>query len=369
MELILICVMISIQAGDFCLGAVMMEGVHNTGAQEKGAQDGELLNLGARNPAAQDLAQAGAFIKWVDFSISYEALCRAYELDVNTHGTECELSWIELLAYTAARTGGKFDKKALRMMDAASDELISGEKTMAELTEKLDYYGYYYEAYQAALGGLVGEYEADGELKYGLKGYFPLARGFDYSHYDDFGAGRSYGYKRKHLGHDMMGLIGTPIIAVESGTVEALGWNQYGGWRIGIRSFDRKRYYYYAHLRQNYPFAEGLAEGSVVTAGDVIGYMGHTGYSTKENVNNIKVTHLHWGLQLIFDESQKECDNEIWIDVYPLTRFLAKHTQPVEKVAGTKEWKRTTEIVDPGVEEYLEQVNEGNRDVWSENEQ
>ena len=31
--------------------------------------------------------------------------------------------------------------------------------------------------------------------------------------------------------------------------------------------------------------------------------MGHTGDSAKENVNNIKIVHLHWGLQLIFDES------------------------------------------------------------------
>ncbi len=81
-------------------------------------------------------------------------------------------------------------------------------------------------------------------------------------------------------------------------------------------------------------------------------YMGHTGYSTTENVNNIKIVHLHWGLQLIFDESQKEGDNEIWIDVYPLTRFLAKHTQAAVKVEGTKEWMRTTEIVDLAVEEY-----------------
>ena len=65
-------------------------------------------------------------------------------------------------------------------------------------------------------------------------------------------------------------------------------------------------------------------------------YMGHTGYSTKENVNNIEITHLHWGLQLIFDESQKEGNNEIWIDVYPLTRFLAKHTQAAVKVGGRK---------------------------------
>ena len=80
--------------------------------------------------------------------------------------------------------------------------------------------------------------------------------------------------------------------------------------------------------------------------------MGHTGYSTTENVNNIKIVHLHWGLQLIFDESQKEGNNEIWIDVYPLTRFLAKHTQAAVKVEGTKEWMRTTEIVDLAVEEY-----------------
>ena len=80
--------------------------------------------------------------------------------------------------------------------------------------------------------------------------------------------------------------------------------------------------------------------------------MGHTGYSTKENVNNIEIVHLHWGLQLIFDASQKEGNNEIWIDVYPLTRFLAKHTQAAVKVEGTKEWKRSSYIVDPAVEEY-----------------
>ncbi len=83
--------------------------------------------------------------------------------------------------------------------------------------------------------------------------------------------------------------------------------------------------------------------------------MGHTGYSTKENVNNIEITHLHWGLQLIFDESQKEGNNEIWIDVYPLTRFLAKHTQ----AEGTKEWVRTNGIVDPAVEEYEAQAPDG----------
>ncbi len=103
-----------------------------------------------------------------------------------------------------------------------------------------------------------------------------------------------------------MAQTGTPVIAIESGIVEAVGWNQYGGWRLGIRSLDGTRYYYYAHLRQNRPYAEGIEEGKVVKAGDVIGYVGHTGYSTTENANNIEVPHLHLGMQLIFDESQRK---------------------------------------------------------------
>jgi len=142
----------------------------------------------------------------------------------------------------------------------------------------------------------------------------------------------------------MMAATGTPIIAVESGIVEALGWNQYGGWRIGIRSFDKQRYYYYAHLRQNRPYAANLAVGQTVTAGDVIGYVGHTGYSTKENVNNIKVSHLHFGLQLIFDESQKESVNEIWVDVYQLCKLLRQNQSEVVRDSATKEYSRKNQI-------------------------
>ena len=153
------------------------------------------------------------YIKWVDFTVSYEALCQAYDWDVDTFDTEHHVEWIPLLAYTAARTGGEFDKKALKILNETSEKLAEGEAEIETLTKDMKYYPYYLEAYSAALGGLVGEYEAevigeDGQStwqkKYGLKGYCPIARGFDYTHYDDFGAGRSYGYKRRHLGHDMM---------------------------------------------------------------------------------------------------------------------------------------------------------------------
>lgn len=303
----------------------------------------------------------GNYIKWVDFKVSYEALCEAYDLDVKTYGEDVHLNWIELLAYTGAKSGGSFGKGSVAQIDKLAKELAGKETTLNELTKDMEYYEYYYEAYEAVLGGMVGEYEIEQaddtgrkvwKKVYGLKAFSPIAKGFEYNDYDDFGSSRSYGYKRQHLGHDMMGQIGTPIAAIESGYVEALGWNQYGGWRIGIRSFDGKRYYYYAHLRQNFPYALDLKEGSVVTAGDIIGYMGHTGYSTKENTNNIDTVHLHWGLQLIFDESQKEGNNEIWVDCYALSRFLYKNRSLAEKNAETKEWFRVYQMKDPSVTAY-----------------
>lgn len=295
------------------------------------------------------------FIRYMEFTPTKEALQIAYEWDKETWSEQTHIDWIALLAYGAVMGGGEYNKKVIKAMDNYANAVRSGERSLEEL-EELENYTYYYEILSAVLGGMVGSYRievpnSDGSVTwqecYGLKAFSPIAKGFSYEHYDDFGAGRSYGYERKHLGHDMMGQIGTPIIAVESGYVEALVWNQYGGWRIGIRSMDKKRYYYYAHLRQDYPYAEGLKEGDLVTAGDVIGYMGHTGYSVSENVNNIETVHLHLGLEIIFDESQKDSDNEIWIDCYELTKFLYCNQSSVEKVENGREWKRVYHMEDP----------------------
>ena len=295
------------------------------------------------------------YIKWVDFDVSYKALSQAMDYDIKTHESGIHLNWIEMLAFLGAKYGGNFSKYQEKDLNSLAKELKSG-KNMQELTDGMKYYEYYHEAYSAVLSGFVGEYKTgsfgdNGEVlwenKYGLKAYHPIAAGFSSSAYDDFGAGRNYGFKRKHLGHDIFGAIGTPIVAVESGIVEVMGWNQYGGWRIGVRSFDGMRYYYYAHLRQNRPFHPDIQEGQIVKAGDVIGYMGHTGYSLKENVNNIRETHLHIGLQLIFDPSQKEGNNEIWIDVYALMQLLQENKSEVYRVAETKEFYRKYNFDEP----------------------
>lgn len=269
-------------------------------------------------------------IKWVDFNVPYESLKYALEQDIATAEQEKHISWIDALALAACRTGGKCGLESVKKAVGELKKDSSPEELLGALYK---YYDYYHEAYTAVLGGLVGSYaiEKDGQWapNYGLKAFSPIAAGYGYGHCDDFGMARSFGFKRKHLGHDMMGSQGTPIVAVEGGVVEALGWNRYGGWRVGIRSFDGKRYYYYAHLQKDKPFAEGLEAGDIVQAGDLIGYMGRTGYSDKENVNNIESVHLHFGMQLIFDESQKECNSEIWIDVYDIVRLLDSHRSSI----------------------------------------
>lgn len=299
-------------------------------------------------------AQQDDFIKWVDFNVTYQALDYSIKLDMEYRDSQTPVSFISLLAYLAAKNGNNFKRFKTSQLDAVMEQIKSG-KTIEELAAGLKYYDYYLEAYTAALSGLVGWYEIEvkdessqsgkrWERRYGIKAFSPIAKGFYYNHYDDFGTGRSYGFKRRHLGHDMMGSVGTPIIAVEGGTVEALGWNQYGGWRIGIRSRDGKRYYYYAHLRKDFPFNKSLKIGSTVKPGDVIGYMGRSGYSLNENTNNIRQTHLHIGLQLIFDESQKECNSEIWIDIYPIILLLHRNRSEVVRNPDTKEYSRVYDI-------------------------
>ena len=129
-----------------------------------------------------------------------------------------------------------------------------------------------------------------------------------------------------------------------------MGWNRYGGWRVGIRSADSKRYYYYAHLQKDKPYADGLQVGDLVKAGDIIGFMGRTGYSDNENTNNIETVHLHFGMQLVFEEDQKERNSEIWIDPYNIVRLLNAHRSSVEKLAGC--WQRKYQFVELDINDF-----------------
>lgn len=153
--------------------------------------------------------------------------------------------------------------------------------------------------------------------------FFPVAVSYeDESFYytDSYGAARTYGGERIHEGCDIMtpdNLRGRyPVISVCDGVVENMGWLELGGYRIGIRS-ENDVYYYYAHL---YSYADGIQEGDHVNAGDIIGFVGDTGYSKVEGtVGNFDV-HLHFGIYV-----KDEAGNDFAINPYPLLNELEKN--------------------------------------------
>jgi murein DD-endopeptidase MepM/ murein hydrolase activator NlpD len=98
---------------------------------------------------------------------------------------------------------------------------------------------------------------------------FPIDGEFWYS--DDFGAPRAVG--GGHTGNDVFARKGTPVVAVQAGTVEELRYRSLGGNSFHLVN-DAGDYFYYAHLLR---YAAGVGNGSVVAAGQILGYVGNTG--------------------------------------------------------------------------------------------
>ena len=108
------------------------------------------------------------------------------------------------------------------------------------------------------------------QAKLTAPGYvFPVAGGAHYGH--DFGNFR--GDTGFHQGSDLFAPEGTPLVAVQSGELHNVGWNRLGGWRLWIEDVNGN-WFYYAHLSA---FSPTSIDGGHVNAGDVVGFVGHTG--------------------------------------------------------------------------------------------
>lgn len=96
--------------------------------------------------------------------------------------------------------------------------------------------------------------------------------------------------ERSHEGIDISAPNGTPIYSAADGKIIRYGWNYYGGWRLSI-AYNDNTYLYYAHMDR---YAPGLYEGATVKKGQLIGYVGKTGYGPvgTEGSRN----HLHFGI-------------------------------------------------------------------------
>lgn len=140
--------------------------------------------------------------------------------------------------------------------------------------------------------------------------YFPAPEGMSYE--NSWMYRRTYGGERGHEGTDLMPPKNRsgyyPVYSMTDGTVEKMGWLPKGGWRIGIRS-PRGAYFYYAHLDS---YGEGISEGDEIRAGQLLGYMGDTGYGEEGTRGQFDV-HLHLGIYIKTKRFKEISVNPYWV--------------------------------------------------------
>lgn len=162
----------------------------------------------------EESASNNKYIKWVDFDGTATCLTKLAKLDITSHlnNEEIKFNWIELMSYLACKYGGDFSKFKQTDLDNLVSELKSG-KTIEELSNNYKTYNYYYKSYDAIFHEYIGNYTIQSlddsgnktyNTTYGIKVFSPIASGYNFSHYKDFGTSRSYGYKRVHLGNDLL---------------------------------------------------------------------------------------------------------------------------------------------------------------------
>jgi murein DD-endopeptidase MepM/ murein hydrolase activator NlpD len=124
-------------------------------------------------------------------------------------------------------------------------------------------------------------------------GIFPIKKGTYKPFKDNFGVLRTWSpegrTKRSHEGIDISAPKGTPLYSATDGKIVRYGWNQYGGWRMTIKAHDK--YLYYAHMDK---YAPGWYKGATVKKGQLIGYVGKTGYGPP-GTEGVK-SHLHFAI-------------------------------------------------------------------------
>lgn len=107
-----------------------------------------------------------------------------------------------------------------------------------------------------------------------VKGFvFPVAAPHKFG--NDFGNPRMVGtqYEHTHQGNDIFATYGAPLVACERGVITRVGTDTLGGTKLWLVGQSGTRYYY-AHLSG---YAPGLADGLVVDAGALVGFVGDSG--------------------------------------------------------------------------------------------
>lgn len=148
--------------------------------------------------------------------IPHQALTDALQFDIESQNTDTPVDWISLLAFLAATYGNDFSGYQKSDLQAIRNRFTNGESM-----ETLKFSPDYYETFSSVLKAYAGPFycqsknpiDSDSPLwnaGYGLRAFFPIAEGFRYF----------YDNNPKSSGHRLFCNDGTPIIAIEGGTIK-----------------------------------------------------------------------------------------------------------------------------------------------------
>lgn len=212
---------------------------------------------------------------------------------------KADKEWLEAIGGFAGENGFEF-AEVLTYYMLEHDFVLEGKKT--ELHEREVFLEKLSEMKKNRAKDWEGVCTAYSAIFEDVK-YFPIpASSTEYpinvSFADGWGSERYYEeVLHLHEGTDVMteherGYV--PIVSMTDGIVENVGWLELGGYRIGIRS-EHGGYFYYAHL---YKYSKNFKIGDTVKAGELIGFMGDSGYGRTEGTVGNFAVHLHMGIYI-----------------------------------------------------------------------
>ncbi len=147
------------------------------------------------------------------------------------------------------------------------------------------------------------------------------AGGYVFPVYGPSGYGNTFGAARGdvsggwHHGDDIFASLGAPILAVATGTVFSVGWNDVGGYRLWLRDGAGNEFYY-AHLSA---YTSLAVNGRHVKAGQVLGFVGNTGDAQGTPF------HLHF-------------------EVHPVSMLFLGYDGAVDPTGYLDAWKRLEDV-------------------------
>lgn len=240
-----------------------------------------------------------------------------------------DLDFIELLVKSFNEAGGdkeNYTENTLQIVLSQIEEPLdpdSDDEIIYEIYTKI--YGELQAHPIPRLKRTIYKYRVGGKGKWKTKETVQYWR---YTHYEDFGDDRFYEGERVHYGNDVVANRDTPIVSMTDGRITNLGWNELGGWRVGITDANGT-YWYYAHMDH---YEDGIYEGQYVQAGDFIGYVGDSGYGPPGTTGKF-ITHLHVQIGITMEGMESDDENGyIWINPYPLVEFMEPNRLELEEL-------------------------------------